>query len=80
MLGEAGTTTKGTLARALLYLWFFFTHLDKLLWEKHSWNRFRGARWRRGRYRYRSRAFDAFFRQNCATLQGIAEEDEGGAV
>jgi hypothetical protein len=79
MLGEAGTTAKETLARALLYLWFFFTHLDKLLWEKHGWNRFRGARWR-GRYRYRSRAFDTFFRQNYATLQGIAEEGEGGAV
>jgi hypothetical protein len=71
MLGEVGATTTSTLARTILYLWFFFVHLNKLLWEKHRWTRFRGARWR-GWYRYRSQAFDAFFRQNYATLRGTA--------
>ena len=73
MPGEAGPMTRSTFSRILLYLWLFFLHFDRLLWERHHWNRFRGARWR-GWYRYRSRVFDALFRRNYDQLQGIAPE------
>ena len=74
MLGEAGPMTRSTFSRILLYLWLFFLHFDRLLWEKHRWDRFRGARWR-GWYRYRSRVFDTLFRENYDRLQGITRED-----
>ena len=74
MLGEAGEMTHSTFARALLYIWLFFSHCDRLLWERHKWGRFRGDRWR-GWYRYRARAFDTLFRQNYRQLQGIADDD-----
>jgi hypothetical protein len=75
MLGEAGEMAKNTFSRCLLYLWLFFVHLNRLLWERHHWNRFRGTRWR-GRYLYRSRVFDTLFRENYNLLQGISN-DEG---
>jgi hypothetical protein len=74
MLGEAGEMARATFARALLYIWLFFIHFDRLLWERHKWGRFRGRQWR-GWYRYRARAFDCLFRQNYEELQGIAHED-----
>jgi hypothetical protein len=75
MLGEAGEMTRATFARALLYIWLFFSHFDRLLWERHRWGRFRGERWR-GWYQYRARAFDTLFRQNYEQMQGIAHEDD----
>jgi hypothetical protein len=42
MLGEVGEATRATFARVLLYLWLFFIHFDRVLWEQHRWNRFRG--------------------------------------
>lgn len=74
MLGEAGEMTNSTFARALLYIWLFFSHCDRLLWARHDWGRFRGDRWR-GWYRYRARAFDTLFRQNYRRLQGIAQDN-----
>jgi hypothetical protein len=74
MLGEAGPMTRSTFSRILLYLWLFFLHFDRLLWEGHRWDRFRGARWR-GWYRYRSRVFDMLFRENYDQLQGITREN-----
>jgi hypothetical protein len=74
MLGEAGEMARSTFARALLYIWLFFCHFNRLLWERHRWGRFRGERWR-GWYRYRAQAFDTLFRQNYRQLQGIAHED-----
>ena len=71
MLGEAGEMSRATFARALLYIWLFFVHFDRLLWERHKWGRFRGQRGR-GWYRYRGHAFDTLFRQNYKELQGIA--------
>lgn len=71
MLGQAGEMSRATFARALLYIWLFFIHFDRLLWERHRWGRFRGQRWR-GWYRYRGRTFDCLFRQNYEELQGIA--------
>jgi hypothetical protein len=73
MLGEAGEMTRATFSRALLYIWLFFSHLDRLLWGRHRWARFRGERWR-GWYQYRARAFDTLFRQNYEELLGIAHE------
>ena len=70
MLGEAGEMTRGTFSRILLYLWLFFIHFDRLLWERHRWERFRGRRWR-GWYKYRSKVFDTLFRENYDQLQGI---------
>jgi hypothetical protein len=32
MLGEVGEMTRSTFARALLYIWIFFCHFDRLLW------------------------------------------------
>jgi len=74
MLGEAGMMARSTFSRSLLYLWLFFLHLDRLLWERHFWNRFRGPRWR-GRYLYRSRVFDTLFQENYNLLQGIKDEE-----
>jgi hypothetical protein len=70
MLGEAGEMTRATFSRILLYLWLFFLHFDKLLWEKHRWARFRGSH-SRNWYQYRSKVFDALFRENHNKLQGI---------
>jgi hypothetical protein len=75
MLGEAGEITRATFARSLLYIWLFFVHFDRLLWERHRWGRFRGHRWR-GWYQYRSRVFDTLFRQNYDELQEIAQEGD----
>jgi len=74
MLGEAGPMTRSTFSRILLYLWLFCPHVDRLLWERHRWDRFRGARWR-GWYRYCSRVFDTLFRENYDQLQGLTLED-----
>lgn len=74
MLGEAGEITKVTFSRILLYLWLFFLHFDRLLWERHRWGRFRGKRWR-GWYKYRSEVFDVLFRENYDQLQGIPPEN-----
>jgi hypothetical protein len=73
MLGDAGQIAQSTFSRILLYLWLFFLHFDRLLWEKHRWDRFRGARWR-GWYRYRSQVFDTLFRENYDQLQGLTRE------
>jgi hypothetical protein len=74
MLGEVGEMTRATFERVLLYLWLFFLHFDRLLWEKHRWGRFRGDRWR-GRYQYRSKVFHQLFRDNYHQLQGIILPD-----
>lgn len=75
MLGNAGKMTRATFARVLLYLWLFFIHLEKILWEQHRWSRFRGARSRKW-YQYRSKVFYTMFRENYALLQDITSEDD----
>jgi hypothetical protein len=70
MLGETGEMTRATFSRVLLYLWLFFIHLDRLLWDRHRWGRFSGENSREW-YRYRSRVFRSLFRENYELLQGI---------
>ncbi len=72
MLGEVGEMTKATFSRILLYLWLFFIHFDRLLWERHRWDRFEGENTREW-YRYRSNVFHLLFRENYSILQGIDE-------
>lgn len=60
MLGNVGEVSKATLAHSLVYLWITLLRLEKLLFEKHGWDRLRGDRSRHW-FRYRARALDALF-------------------
>lgn len=60
MLGNVGEISKATLAHSLIYLWISLLRLEKLLFEKHGWNRLRGDR-NRSWFRYRARMLDELF-------------------
>lgn len=60
MLGNVGEISKATLAHSLVYLWISLLRIEKLLFQKHGWDRLRGDR-SRGWFRYRARALDALF-------------------
>lgn len=60
MLGDVGEISKATLAHSLIYLWISLLRLEKLLFEKHGWNRLRGDR-NRSWFRYRARTLDELF-------------------
>ena len=67
MLGTVGEMSKATLAHTLMYLWITLLRLEDLLWLRHGWGRFRGARSRTW-FRYRNRALDALFRGYLPTF------------
>ncbi|NSY41864.1 hypothetical protein [Agrobacterium tumefaciens] len=71
MLGNVGEISKATLAHSLVYLWISLLRLEKLLFEKHGWDRLRGDR-NRAWFRYRARALDELF---LAYLPTFWEED-----
>ena len=60
MLGNVGEMSKATLAHALVYLWISLLRLERLLFEKHSWGRFRAGRSRKW-FQYRFRVLDSLF-------------------
>lgn len=60
MLGNVGEISKATLAHSLVYLWISLLRLEKLLFQKHGWNRLRGDRSRRW-FHYRARALASLF-------------------
>jgi hypothetical protein len=60
MLGNVGDMSKATLAHALVYLWITLLRIEHLLFEKHSWGRFRGERSRKW-FHYRFRVVDNAF-------------------
>ncbi|MER9880997.1 hypothetical protein [Mesorhizobium sp. M0118] len=60
MLGNVGEISKATLAHSLVYLWISLLRVEKLLFQKHGWDRLKGGRSRHW-YHYRARALDALF-------------------
>lgn len=60
MLGDVSDMSRATLAHALVYLWISLLRLERLLFEKHSWGRFRGERSRKW-FQYRFRVVDNLF-------------------
>lgn len=71
MLGNVGEISKATLAHSLAYLWISLLRLEKLLFEKHGWDRLGGDR-NRAWFHYRARALDELF---LAYLPTFWEED-----
>ncbi|WP_258598704.1 hypothetical protein [Mesorhizobium sp. AR07] len=67
MLGNVGEISKATFAHSLVYLWISMLRLEKLLFEKHGWDRLRGDR-SRDWFRYRARALDELFRAYLPTF------------
>ena len=60
MFGNVGDMSKATLAHALVYLWITLLRIERLLFVKHSWSRFRGERSRKW-FHYRFRVVDNAF-------------------
>jgi hypothetical protein len=60
MLGSVGDMSKATFAHALVYLWITLLRIERLLFVKHSWSRFRGERSRKW-FHYRFRVVDNAF-------------------